>query len=64
MPVYLGIDIREDEVLVAAVKTAYRRELVQRFVAAPIVGGGVAQALAEAVRSALGRPGSGDGIAV
>ncbi len=36
MPVYLGIDIRSNEVLVAAVKTAYRKEIVQRLVSVPI----------------------------
>ncbi len=64
MPVYLGIDVRFDEVLVAAVKTAYRKELVQRLVAVPIESGDVGAAMKEAVRSALGRPGNGDGIAI
>lgn len=65
MPTFLGIDIGETKVMVAVLRTAYRRMALVGLGSADLVGqAGQAEAIRAAVASALGKPGVGDGIAV
>jgi general secretion pathway protein L len=66
MPTWLGIDIGEGSVKVAAVRTAYRMMTLAGLGSADVATtGSLSSAVQSAVLQALGgKPGSGDGVAV
>ncbi|MBP9112057.1 MAG: pilus assembly protein PilM, partial [Polyangiaceae bacterium] len=65
MAVFVGIDIRNNEVIAAAVKTAYRKLALSGVGSALVLpDGDLDVAIKDAVSQALRRPGAGDGVAV
>ena len=64
MPTFLGIDIGESRVMVAVIETAYRRMALVGLGSAEVLEGDVTGAMQGAVANALGKPATGDGIAV
>jgi general secretion pathway protein L len=66
MPTWLGIDIGEGSVKVAAVRTAYRKMTLAGLGSADVATtGSIAVAVQSAVLQALGgKPGNGDGVAI